>query len=233
MLEELLIDSKLNLSDGAIALLEDHLDYVLAANKSVRLTAIHDKDEGERLHILDSLLVLPEVEGAPSGPMLDIGAGGGYPGLPLAVASLRPVDLLDSVQKKARVIQDFIDGRNDLPVEVEALGERAEELALQKRGHYAVVLARAVSVLPALLELASPLLMNGGKLIAHKGPFDQEELDRALCASEQLGMSFESMREYVLPAGKEQRTVYVFIKTGESAIELPRRIGRAQKKPLA
>jgi len=233
MLEDLLRESNIVLSDESIELIEDHLDYILEANKTTRLTAIHDKEDGERLHVLDSLLVLPEIHGAPSGPMLDIGTGGGYPGFPLSVASGRPVDLLDSVQKKALIIQGFIDSQESLPVEMAALGERAEELALRRRAHYAVVLARAVSVLPALVELASPLLMSGGRLVAHKGPYDKDELDRAVIACEQLGMTLESVREYELPVGEEQRTVYVFTKVGESAIELPRRTGRAQKKPLA
>lgn len=233
MLEEYLKDYGFNLSEDAIDFLELHLDYVLEINSSIRLTAIHNKEEGERLHVLDSLLVLPELLSAPEGKMLDIGTGGGYPGLPLAIAAERSVDLLDSVQKKARAIENFLRESYSGSLELNALGLRAEELALERPAHYSVVLARAVSSLPALVELASPLLQQNGRLIAHKGPHDDEELSRALMVADIVGMSSHSQREYSLPCGDEQRTVYVFEKVGAPQIELPRRPGRAQRKPLA
>ena len=233
MLESWLKDSDIVLSEDALQFLWLHLDYVLEMNSSIRLTAIHSKEEGERLHILDSLMVLPEVVTAPEGGMLDIGTGGGYPGIPLALAAGRSVDLLDSVQKKARAIADFIDKSYVGNLELRALGERAEELALSRPAYYSIVLARAVSSLPALVELSSPLLKMGGHLIAHKGPFDSEELERALVVAEIVGMRYLSKREYKLPSGDEQRTVYVFERHREPSIDLPRRSGRAQRKPLA
>ena len=233
MLEGWLKDSDIALQEGVVCFLYRHLDYVLMTNSSIRLTAIHSKEEGERLHILDSLMVLPEVISAPRGAMLDIGTGGGYPGIPLALASERSVDLLDSAQKKARAIEDFIKKNYKGKLELRALGKRAEELALSSPAHYSVVLARAVSSLPSLVELASPLLKIRGQLIAHKGPFDEGELARAIIVAEIAGMHYLSKREYVLPSGNEQRTVYVFEKSTEPAIDLPRRPGRAQRKPLA
>ena len=233
MLGDWLKDNDIVLQEDALQFLYRHLDYVLATNSSIRLTAIHSKEEGERLHILDSLMVLPEVVSAPEGRMLDIGTGGGYPGIPLALAAERSVDLLDSVQKKARAIEDFVKKDYKGSLELRALGERAEELALSKPAYYSVVLARAVSSLPALVELSSPLLMLGGRLIAHKGSFDEEELKRAVAVADITGMRYLSKREYELLGGDEQRTVYVFEKSGESSIDLPRRSGRAQRKPLA
>ena len=233
MLEGWLKDNDIVLQDDVLQFLYRHLDYVLTTNSSIRLTAIHSKEEGERLHILDSLMVLPEVLSAPEGRMLDIGTGGGYPGIPLALAAERSVDLLDSVQKKARAIEDFVQRDYKGSLELRALGERAEELALSKPAYYSAVLARAVSSLPALVELSSPLLIMGGRLIAHKGPFDEGELERALVVADITGMRYLSKREYELPGGDEQRTVYVFEKSGEPSMDLPRRSGRAQRKPLA
>jgi 16S rRNA (guanine527-N7)-methyltransferase len=227
------MESSIDLPPASVEMLHAHLDYVLDTNKSIRLTAIHDKEDGIRLHILDSLLALTEFQDAPSGPALDIGTGGGYPGLPLAVATGRPVDLLDSVQKKARAIDDFLELKKfDLP-KMSTIGLRAEELALTHAGYYSVILARAVSALPSLVELASPLLMQGGVLIAHKGPLDADELDRAVKVAHITGMKFVSDREYALPLGNEQRSVIVFEKIGKPEIDLPRRPGRAQRKPLA
>ncbi|MCL2438819.1 MAG: 16S rRNA (guanine(527)-N(7))-methyltransferase RsmG [Coriobacteriia bacterium] len=233
MLDSYLQEGGICLSDEVIQLLNRHLDYVLEVNKSIRLTAIHDRSEGERLHIVDSLMVLPEVLDAPEGKMLDIGTGGGYPGFPLALAANRSVDLLDSVQKKAKAIDSFLQESYTSELSIKTIGLRAEELALEQPESYTVVLARAVSSLPALVELSSPLLETGGRLIAHKGPLDNEELARANSAASIVGMEFSSEREYVLPGGDERRTVYVFEKLSQPEIDLPRRSGRAQRKPLA
>ncbi|MCL2537130.1 MAG: 16S rRNA (guanine(527)-N(7))-methyltransferase RsmG [Coriobacteriia bacterium] len=233
VLDTALQEQNIQLSLEDLALLGQHLDYVLEINKSLRLTAIEDKESGERLHILDSLLVIPELQDAPEGPMLDIGTGGGYPGFPLAIATKKSVDLLDSVQKKAKAVDNFLTRYYTGSLSIQTLGVRAEELATERPGHYAVVLARAVSSLPALVELASPLLMTGGQLIAHKGPHDEDELQRALTVADMTGMVFKSKREYILPGGDEHRSVYVFNKSRESDINLPRRPGRAQRKPLA
>jgi len=233
VLREYLKEYSINLPEETVQFLKLHLDYVLKTNSSIRLTAIHDRSEGERLHILDSLLVLPELLSAPEGRMLDMGTGGGYPGIPLALTANRSADLLDSVQKKANAVDSFLKENYTGGLELRTFGLRAEELALTQPAYYAVVLARALSSLPALVELASPLLEAGGHLIAHKGPFDDDELSRALVVADMTGMQLLSKREYRLPKGEEQRTVYVFEKTLESQIELPRRPGRAQRKPLA
>ena len=233
MLKELLKEENIELDEEVIKLFELHLDYVLDANKSVRLTAIRDKDEGERLHIIDSLLVLPEVLDAPEGVMLDIGTGGGYPGYPIALASKRSADLLDSVQKKAKIVDSFLRDNPTEGIKINTIAERAENLAVSRPGYYSLVLARAVSSLPALVELASPLLAYSGRLVAHKGPFDQEELDRGVKVAEITGMNFINKREYTLSGDGKQRTVYVFEKIREPQITLPRRSGRAQRKPLA
>ena len=222
-----------DLSSEQLQLLAEHLDFVLETNSSIRLTAIHDRDEAVRLHVVDSLLALPEVVASLEGPMLDIGTGGGYPGLPLAVATGRPVDLLDSVKKKTHAIQSFIDKNHMHEQEIAAIGERAEERALERPDYYSIVLARAVSLLPSLVELASPLLKDGGRLIAYKGAHDQDELNRGIAVAELVGMRYVSKREYLLPAGEESRTIYVFERCGISSVDLPRRPGRAQRKLLA
>jgi len=237
VLQELLESLDIALDKDSCSFLERHLDYVLETNDAVRLTAIVERGEAERLHVTDSLLVLPELAAAPPGPLLDIGSGGGYPGIPLSLASDRETDLLDSVQKKARAIQAFLVSEQEsgsLPMSaIGSLGLRAEELALERPAYYGAVVARAVASLPALVELSAPLLRMQGHLIALKGRRDDEELKRGKQAAEIVGMRFIGEREYVLPGGEEQRCVIVFERAKESSIELPRRPGRAQKKPLA
>lgn len=233
MLSDYLNQFNISLTETDVALLDRHLDFVLEKNKALRLTAIHDYNAGVKLHILDSLLVLEELQNAPQGLMLDIGTGGGYPGIPLSVATGRPVVLLDSVKKKIHAINEFVERESQLKLSVSTLDLRAEELANERPEGFAVVLARAVSSLPSLVELASPLLFDGGQLIAHKGPLNEEELDRANKVAALTGMEYFSSREYVLPDGEELRTVYVFKKINKGEVDLPRRSGQAQRKPLA
>lgn len=212
-------------------LLDEHLRFVLAKNETLNLTSITDYDRACALHVLDSLLVLPELGVAPPGVLLDMGTGAGYPGLPLAVISKRATVLLDAREKKIKALQEFLFSHT-LPTPLLAVAARAEEFAAEHREAYAVVTARALSALPSLLELASPLLQKGGHLLALKAQLSEEERARAARLAEDTGLALISRREYSLPSG-EHREVAVYEKISSAQIELPRRAGRAQHKPLA
>lgn len=208
-----------------------YLASVLRWNADLNLTRIVEPREAVRLHLIDSLTALPEVNAGPVGDVLDIGTGGGFPGVPLAMASGRRTTLLDSVAKKAAATQRALDetgfhGARTLAV-------RAEDLAQTEPGRFSVVVARAVAPLPALLELAVPLLCAGGRLVALKGDPLPQELDAGRVVAEMLGMSLVEARRVVLPSGGESRTILAYVKTGESRVRLPRRVGMAQKRPLA
>ncbi|MCL2332366.1 MAG: 16S rRNA (guanine(527)-N(7))-methyltransferase RsmG [Actinomycetia bacterium] len=211
--------------------LEEHLRFVLEKNRSINLTRITEHESALVLHVLDSLLVLPEVLSAPVGKLLDMGSGAGYPGLPLAVMSQRQTTLLDAREKKVLVLQEFLSQRAGLSC-CRAVAGRAEEFAGEHREEYAVVTARALTALPSLLELASPLLQAGGWLIALKGALQADEKARADQLRAATGLSLRSQRAYSLPSG-EHREVVVYEKMNSAQIELPRRVGRAQRKPLA
>lgn len=207
-----------------------HLEWVLETNKTHNLTAIQSMDAGIRLHVVDSVAALPEVQQAPDGEMLDIGTGGGFPGLPLALLSGRPVTLLDSVAKKVRLVGEYAQTRG-LQVEIAAV--RAEDFAIQKPRHFAIVLARAVSQLPSIVELAAPLLARQGRFVALKGQLSEEELARGDKAARKCGLKRVSIRRFVLPGGSEERTILGYEKCSGPSIALPRRVGLAQKHPLA
>jgi len=210
----------------------EHLQWVLDENTRVNLTAIKSPNEAVRLHAVDSLTALEEVELAPAGPLLDIGTGGGFPGIPLAIASGRDTTLLDSVGKKCSAIAGFLD-RAGLGDSVCVETARAEEFALRQRGKYSVVVMRAVSALPSIVELAAPLLSVSGVLVAMKARIDDDELRRGMKAGEIVGMVHAGTRTVVLPDGGEIRSIITFQRVGESSVPLPRRNGTAQKRPLA
>lgn len=208
-----------------------YLQRILELNELQNLTRIHDSGSAVRLHLLDSLSVVPEVAAAPRGRLLDIGTGGGFPGVPLALATKRQTVVLDSSQKKIRAVSTaLVDARIG---HVDAVAARAEEYARANPAAFAVVVARAVAPLAALAELAAPLLMAGGHAVFLKGLPDGAELDAGATAASLLGLRQMRVRELELPGGGEHRVIIAYEKTGAPAIALPRRTGLAQKRPLA
>ena len=209
-------------------LLKRHLELVIEANKTTNITRISTWDEGMLLHVEDSLVGLPEVEVAPEGRLVDIGSGAGYPGIPLAIESGRTTLLADSVGKKTAILASMVE---ELGLDnVEVYTGRIEDLAREKTGVFAVVTARALAQLSVLMELASPLLQDGGRLVCYKANVSDEELQHALSLQERLGMSLVSDRAVEL--GDARRRIISFEKSGSPQINLPRKTGMAQKRPL-
>lgn len=212
------------------ALLE-YMEGVLAANRKINLTSIVEPEAAVRLHLLDSLTAVPELERAPEGPVLDLGSGGGFPGVPLSIATGREVVLLDSVGKKAVAVESVLHCMSP-EVNARATAGRAEELASSSPAAYAAVVARAVAPLASLVELASPLLEDGGVLIALKGRPDDAEMASGISAAAIVGMTLAEVRNLTLPGTDERRRVVTFVKSGQPTVKLPRRVGLAQHDPL-
>lgn len=209
-------------------LLKRHLELVIEANKTTNITRISTWEEGMLLHVEDSLVGLPEVMDAPAGRMADIGSGAGYPGIPLAIESGRQTLLADSVGKKTAILSSMVE---TLGLEnVEVYTGRIEDLAREKPTAFTVVTARALAQLSILMEFASPMLQEGGRLVCYKANVSDEELQHALSLQEQLGMKHVSDRTVTL--GDNCRRIICFEKTGRPKIKLPRKVGMAQKRPL-
>lgn len=217
--------------DQTMSLMQHYLDSILEANKVTNLTRITDGEQARLLHIEDSLVGLPEVNEAPTGLYGDLGSGGGFPGVPLALATGRKTLLVDSVKKKMAIVQSALDDLS-LSEQISTSSERIEDLPLEYKEKFAVLTARALSKLVSLIELASPLLKKGGRLVCYKAQLSSEELEEALAMQDLIGMKMISQREICLSDGETTRTIVVFEKIGKSRIKLPRRIGLAQKQPL-
>ncbi len=215
-----------------IELLNKHLELVIEANKVTNLTRIVDWEQGQLLHVEDSLVGLLEVNDAPDGWYADLGTGGGFPGIPLAITTGRQTLLVDSVGKKTNAL-DGIVSELGIADHVETYTGRAEDLALEHPGEFSVITARALSALPSLLELASPLLKRGGRLVCYKARPDDEEVERAMSLEKKLGMKLISKRSVLLSDNETQRVIFVFEKVKMQKIKLPRRVGMAQRHPLA
>lgn len=218
------------LSDDQIKLCVEHLLFVLEENKVINLTRIIEPHDAVILHILDSLTLLPFVNQAPAGLLLDVGTGAGFPGLTLAIACGRKSVLMDSVGKKVKAVQSCID---ELGVSnASAIQDRVESYALEHFGEFAVVVARAVAPLAVLIEYASPLLMHNGLLVVTKGTPDADELLDSQRATSIAGFAFVGRYNFDLPGGKGERSIFVYKKSTRAKVSLPRQVGMAKKHPL-
>ena len=211
--------------------MERHLELVLAANEHVNLTRIDSVESGMLLHVEDSLAGLAEVQAAPAGLMGDMGSGAGFPGIPLALATGRHTVLIESVAKKAAELDGFI-RELGLTGQVETFVGRLEDLCETRRASFAVLTARALAQTGALMELAAPLLVMGGRLVCYKAQPGEDEVEHARGLEQTLGLSLVGDRSFVLSDGATHRRMLVFEKVAKPTLKLPRRVGMAQKKPL-
>lgn len=216
---------------GETELIDRYLDIILEENKTTNLTRIDSREKAQLLHIEDSLAALPEVNSAPEGLYGDLGTGGGFPGVPLAIMTGREAILVDSVRKKVAIVEKAVEELG-LSKQISTYSGRIEDLAREKRAQFSVLTARALSQLPSLLELASPLLKEGGYFICYKGEASAEEESNARIVASKVAMKFISKREFVLSDGETHREIFLYRKEGKPKVKLPRRVGLAQHKPL-
>jgi 16S rRNA (guanine527-N7)-methyltransferase len=194
------------------------------------LSSITD-ERAWQVHVVDSLtgLEVPEVRTASR--IADVGAGAGFPGLVLAAALPDSrVELIESVARKAAFIERTAGAAGIENTAV--LNARSEDVAKEGgRARYDVVTARAVGRLSTLAELASPLLEDGGVLVAWKGKRDPEEEAELERASEALAMHPEQILDVGDRAGSRHRHLHVLRKAGPTPDDLPRRPGVAKNRP--
>jgi 16S rRNA (guanine527-N7)-methyltransferase len=184
-----------------------HARFLLAWNAAINLTAITDPVALARLHVADSLAAVDLVAAGPHADLLDIGSGGGFPGLPLALAlPATRVVLVEATAKKARFLAALV-GALGLADRIAVRPERAEALAAPGGPRVDVVTARAVGALADLVELALPLLRPGGRLVAWKRGDIATELSAAARAAAALG----GAPPVVVPAGRPGPSGHVLV----------------------
>jgi 16S rRNA (guanine527-N7)-methyltransferase len=203
-----------------------YVDELLLANQSFNLTAIRDRDDAWTRHIEESVRLVPFVGGAKR--LIDIGSGGGLPGMALAIA--RPdveVTLLEATTKKARFLEST--GAKLGLFNLRVVCERAEVAArsgAELREAFDMVSARAVAPLPTLLELTIPFLRVGGVLLSVKGMKADEEMRAAERAQKLL---FTELSEQIR---HPSATLLLFKKTAKTPSKYPRRSGEPKHNPL-
>jgi 16S rRNA (guanine527-N7)-methyltransferase len=153
--------------------LQAHLDLVAKWNRVHNLTSVRDPEQMVTLHLLDSLSLLPHLEGAQR--LADIGTGGGFPGVPLAIARPRlRVSLVESSHKKCTFLEQ---AKAELALaNVEVVCERVEQWKPAER--FDTVVSRAFAELADFVAQAAHLLAPGGRMLAMKGLHPYEEIAR-------------------------------------------------------
>lgn len=191
--------------------LERWLTAVLA---TPGLTAITDRAVA-RAALLDDALKASEIVAATDGPIVDVGSGGGTPGIPLAATfPARPVTLLDAERRKCAFLETW---SADLP-NVSVVWGRAEE---QEREQFGVAVAKALAHPPTAAEWCLPLVREGGLVVLWVGETAEEA--RVARVAELIAGVLEPS-----PPG-----LFVIRKIGPTPERFPRRTGVARKRPLA
>lgn len=211
-------------SEAQIAALVRFYELVTEANSHFNLTAISDERDFIVKHLLDSASAVSLI---PSGArLLDIGAGAGFPSVPLAI--LREDILVTALDATAKKVAFINSAARSLGLKnLLAVAGRAEE-ATFLFGKYDVATARAVSSLPILLEIASPTLKTGGVFIAYKS--DASELDSAQNALQVLKMRLAKTKSLSIEGNS--RALLAFEKFAPTPKGYPRRYGQIKRSPL-
>jgi 16S rRNA (guanine527-N7)-methyltransferase len=204
-----------------------YYEWLIQENAKYNLTAITEQEEVYEKHFYDSLSLAWQMKWTTQ-RVCDVGAGAGFPGIPLALVNptLQLVPL-DATAKKMDFLRTL---KTILPLpHVQPEQGRAEEYHQKP---FDVVLARGVATLPILLELVANLVRIGGMVIAMKGPNYVQELQEAQTAIALLGYRLERVEPYVLPTHQEQRFNLYFIKEKKHSLAYPRKYAKIKQRPL-
>jgi 16S rRNA (guanine527-N7)-methyltransferase len=249
LLGALALEMGVSLSDGQINEFDMFGDLLIEWNKKFNLTAIKDEAEVVVKHFIDSLSVVRFVKAPEHGAddckgatelgavkLIDVGAGAGFPGLPLKIALRGGISavLFESVGKKVNFIETAI--RTIGLTNINAVHMRAEDAGrtAEYRESADIAVARAVARLPVLLEYCVPLLKQGGVFIAMKsaGETVEQELDASKNALSVLGCAIEGINRFVLPKTDIKRTIITVRKIARTSSKYPRKPGTPAIAPI-
>ena len=224
------IKNNINIKEEKIKLFYDYMKYLLNWNEKINLTAIKEEKEFIVKHFVDSLSI-SEIVGD-NKRIIDVGTGGGFPGIPLKLLNENlNVSLVDSVNKKIMVLNDII---NKMKLNnIEAIHTRAEDLAKKKeyREGFDIAVSRAVSNMNTLVEYLLPFVKIGGYVVCMKGPGYEEELNASKTAIEILGGKIEEIKELKV-SDELDRNIIIIKKIKSTSSKYPRGQGKPLREPL-
>lgn len=225
----------LTINEEQEAQFKTYFEKLVAANEHVNLTRITEQDDVYLKHFFDSITPLFVFRSVfkDDNTLCDVGAGAGFPSIPLKIIFPRlKITIVDSLAKRLKFLQDLI---TDLNLsDVTLVHGRAEDVGQNKlyRQKFDLVTARAVANMATLSEYCLPLVKKSGYFVALKGPKANEELDHAQKAIDVLGGKVIAEKELTLPASEEERTLILIQKVKDTPKKYPRQAGTPNRKPI-
>ena len=211
---------------------QQYMEGVLDWNEKVNLTNITDREEFIEKHFVDSVLIADREEFKNADTVIDVGTGGGFPGVPLAILfPEKEFVLLDSLNKRLKIIAELTE---EIGIDnVTVVHGRAEEIARKPeyREAFDVCVSRAVANLTSLSELCIPFFKKGGYFIAYKGPGVYEELEAAEKAIGLLGCKVVSVDDAPMQYGQEHILLFAK-KMSNTPKKYPRKPGEPVRNPI-
>lgn len=233
MLKEACENEGLNFNEKIYNNFIEYKSLIKEWNEKINLTAITEDEEIIKKHFIDSIKVFkfPYVKEAKK--IIDIGTGGGFPGIPMKIMkSDSSIVLLDSLNKRINFLNEVID---KLELEdIKTIHGRAEDFAqkAEYREGFDIAVSRAVANLTVLLEFCLPYVKVGGYFVALKGPSIEDEIRDAKVALRVLGGTIEEVIEVDIADSDLKHNLLVVKKVKETPKKYPRKAGTANKSPI-
>ena len=224
--------NKLNISinDDMLNKYKLYYEKLIEVNEYMNLTTITEENEVYIKHFYDSLTLNLAINDLKNISLCDVGAGAGFPSVPLAIAREDiNVTIIDSLNKRINFLNELVSYININ--NVKAFHFRAEDYAKEKRDSFDVVTARAVARLNILSELCLPLVKIGGLFVAMKAELS-EELEEAKNAIKVLGGEIVKVIDLELPNNMGKRNIVIIKKIKTADKKYPRAFAKIKERPL-
>lgn len=224
----------IDLSDEQMNQFKIYYELLVEWNQKINLTAITELEEVYLKHFYDSITLATTLDlGKESYSLCDVGAGAGFPSIPIKIVYPNlEISIVDSLNKRIKFLTLLCD---ELKLEnVNLYHDRAETFGQNKahRESYDFVTARAVARLNVLSELCIPLVKKNGQFLALKAAKSEEEVQESKKAIATLGGKLADEIEISLPFSEDKRYIVVIDKKKETPNKYPRKPGTPNKKPL-
>lgn len=223
----------INLSENQLNMFQKYYEMLVEKNKVMNLTAITDYQEVLTKHFLDSLTLVKVIDINKVEKVIDVGTGGGFPGIPLKIAFPHlKITLLDSLNKRVNWLNEVI-AILDLN-DIKAVHGRAEEFGqnFEYREQYDLCVSRAVANLSTLSEYCMPFVKKDGYFVSYKAATANEELKEAIKAIEILGGKVEELCSFNLEDSDMERCLIKIVKIKNTSKKYPRKAGLPSKEPI-
>ncbi|SHI37082.1 16S rRNA (guanine527-N7)-methyltransferase [Dethiosulfatibacter aminovorans DSM 17477] len=232
-LEEMLKSSDLDCTSEQVDKFELYKTMIQEWNKKINITSITEDEDIYMKHFVDSIIVKNHFDMESVDKMIDVGTGGGFPGIPLKIVNEKmDVTLLDSLNKRIIFLEEVV---KSLGLQnVSLIHGRAEDFGVNEdyREKFDLSISRAVAPLNILSEYCIPFVKVGGCFISMKSGDVEKEIEDSANALDLLGGRIRNIVKYRLPGTDISRSIIIIEKYRETPVKYPRKAGKPTKKPL-